>query len=89
MPSEAPTGILIKAGCTLQEVLALRDKAKAELLAGAVKVAEWSSHDTRSRRLFEMSTERLIEECAYALEQLDPETYGQDLIPPYTTAKFY
>lgn len=82
------TGVLIDADFDLQEVLALRATAKEELKSGAMQVTQWRSGDTSATRLRELSTLAVIAECKYALAILDPETYGQDIVPPTTRAVF-
>ena len=83
-----PTGILIDAGFDLAEVLALRATAKEELKGGAVQVTQWRSGDTSVSRVRGLSTLDVIAECKHALAILDPETYGQDIVPPFTRAVF-
>ena len=82
------TGILIDAGCTLQEVLDLRSKAKAEIMAGAVEVTQWRTGGNSATRFRGISAERMIEECNHALSILDPENHGGDIVPPMTRAVF-
>lgn len=72
----AATGILIDAGCTESEVLALRAKAKAELLAGGVRVTEWKTNNSSAVRAFGLSPQDMVDECVFALAVLNPETYG-------------
>ena len=80
--------LLLQAGCTLEEVLALRDQAKAEIMGGAVEVTQWRTGDASATRMRGISAKEMIALCADALAELDPETYGQNIIPHTTRAVF-
>jgi hypothetical protein len=79
----AATGILIDAGCTEAEVLALRAKVKAELLAGGSRVTEWRTNNSSASLAWSLTPVAMMDECRYALMILNPTTYGV-----YNNSKF-
>lgn len=78
----APTGILIKLGCTTQEVLDLRTAVKASLLSSqGGRDTEQTGPALSIKTEYGLSWGQLADECQHALETLDPETYAQDVVP--------
>jgi predicted lactoylglutathione lyase len=82
------TGILVKAGFTLQEVESLLATAKDELKGGAVEVTQWRTGDHSATRFRHISTMQMIDECLYALSVLDPDNHEYNFIPSTTRAVF-
>lgn len=71
------TGILFGIGLTLEEVVAIRDKAKAAMLAGAVTVTSSIGEVSFGKQIPQnMSPMELLAECKMFLQQTDPDTYG-------------
>ena len=75
---------LLVVGFTVDEVLAILAVAKQNLLAG-VQMTSWTVGEASSGSVINLDTKTLLDECRYALQQLDPVTY-----PKITrlTAKF-
>lgn len=67
---------LFVVGFTVQEVLAILAVAKANLL-NKVTQTSWTIGESSSGSVVSMATKEVLEECAYALQQLDPATYGK------------
>lgn len=65
---------LFVVGFTIAEVLAIQAVAKANLLAGTLQTS-WSLGESSSGSQVSLSTLQMLEECRYALQQLDPATY--------------
>lgn len=67
---------LFTVGFTVQDVLDIQAKAKADLKRGqtisSYSVAGGSFSKTQAMPIMD-----LLEECRYALQVLDPETYGR------------
>lgn len=61
-------------GFTVAEVLAIQKVAKDNLIAGTMQTS-WSLGESSSGSVPSMSTMQVLDECKYALEQLDPATY--------------
>jgi len=66
---------LFVTGFTVSEVLAIQRKAKDLLLEGKT-LMNWSDSGTSAGKQFTMPVSEVLEECAYALRRLDPDTYG-------------
>ncbi len=66
---------LFVTGFTVEEVKAIQDRAKAFLMEGKT-VMSWGDNGTSASKQFAMPVRDVLEECAYALRKLDPETYG-------------
>jgi len=62
-------------GFSVAEVLQIQSKAKEMLLEGKTLMAWGESGSTVSKQ-FAMPIQDVLEECAYALRILAPETYG-------------
>lgn len=71
----AATG-LFTVNFTKEEVLAIQAKAKA-LVTEGVTIMNYGDSGTSVGKQFSLSPERVLEECAYALQKLDPTTYGR------------
>lgn len=67
---------LFLVGFTIDEVKQILAKAKAQLLQGKT-IMEWEASGTKTRKEQAMPIRTVLEECAYALQQLDPDTYGK------------
>lgn len=65
---------LFVVGFTVPEVLAILAVAKANLLAGTQQTS-WSMGETSSGSQISLPTREVLDECRYALQQLDPATY--------------
>lgn len=61
-------------GFTVADVLAIQAVAKANLLAG-VQQTSWSLGESSAASSVAMPTREILDECRYALQQLDPATY--------------
>ncbi len=62
-------------GFTVAEVIAIQAKSKEMLLEGKT-VMSWGDSGTSVTKQFPLTVKETLEECAYALRILDPETYG-------------
>lgn len=72
-------------GFTKAEVLAIQAKAKEQLIAGKT-LMEWDAGDTRVKKEQAMPIRDVLRECAYALQAIEPETYGSPVtrtVPRY------
>jgi hypothetical protein len=67
---------LFVVGFTVQEVLQIQQKAKEMLLEGKT-VMSWTDSGTTSTSQLAMPVQDVLEECAYALQKLAPNTYGE------------
>lgn len=67
---------LFVTGFTVSEVLAIQRRAKDLLLEGKT-IMNWNDAETSASKQFVMEVGEVLEECAYALRALDPETYGR------------
>lgn len=65
---------LFVVGFTIDEVLAIQAKAKANLTAGVTQTS-WTVGEASSGSVQPMGTVEVLDECRYALQQLDPVTY--------------
>lgn len=63
-------------GFTVPEVLAILNKAKALMTQGTVMM-NYTDSGTSASKQFVMPVADVIEECGYALQVLDPATYGK------------
>lgn len=81
-----PNGFLLNLGMNEAEVLALRTALKTATSAnkGAATVVTWSSNGSTVTKQFDLRVTELAAECQYALEQLNPAVYAQNLIPNYS-----
>jgi len=70
----AASGIFI--GLAESDILAIRDKAVAMLKEGKT-IMSYSDSGTNVNKQFVMPVKDVMLECKMALQQLDPETYGQ------------
>lgn len=66
-------------GFTVVEVLAIQARAKALILEGKT-IMNWNDADTSVSKQFTMPVDQVLEECAHALQALDPDTYGRSRI---------
>jgi len=66
---------LFTTGFTVAEVLQIQSKAKELLLEGKT-VMTWADSGSSVSKQFPMTVKETLEECAYALRLLDPQTYG-------------
>ena len=62
-------------GFSVAEVLQIQAKAKEMLFEGKTLMA-WGDSGSSVTKQFSMSVKEVLEECAYALRILDPQTYG-------------
>lgn len=63
-------------GFSVAEVLQIQAKAKALLMEGKT-VMSWNEGGLSATRQFVMPVAEVLDECAYALRRLDPDTYGR------------
>ena len=63
-------------GFTVAEVLSIQQRAKSLLLEGKT-IMNWNDAETSVSKQFTMPVDQVLEECAYALKVLDPQTYGR------------
>ena len=63
-------------GFSVAEVLQIQSRARELLLEGKT-VMGWADSGSSVNKQFTMPVKEVLEECAYALRQLDPETYGR------------
>lgn len=62
-------------GFSEQELLSIRDAAKAAVLAGS-QIVNYSDSGTSVGKQITLPADVVLLEVRYALRQLDPETYG-------------
>jgi hypothetical protein len=62
-------------GFTVAEVVLIQSKAKEMLMEGKTLMS-WADGGSNATRQFAMPVKEVLEECAFALRSLDPETYG-------------
>jgi hypothetical protein len=62
-------------GFTVAEVVLIQSKAKEMLMEGKTLMS-WADGGSNATRQFAMPVKEVLEECAFALRALDPETYG-------------
>lgn len=67
---------LFTVGFTLAEVKAILAVAKKNLLSG-VQQTSWSLGESSSGSVVSLPTKEILEECMFALQQLDPATYSK------------
>ncbi len=65
---------LFVVGFTVDEVLAILAVAKKNLLAGVTQTS-WTMGETSSGSQINMPTVDVLDECRYALQQLDPQQF--------------
>ena len=70
----AASGIFI--GLSESDILAIRDKAVSMLKEGKT-IMSYSDTGTSVSKQFVRPVKEVLAECRMALQQLDPETYGQ------------
>jgi hypothetical protein len=63
-------------GFTASEVLQIQAKAKEMLIEGKTLMS-WGESGSTAAKQFAMPIREVLEECAYALPLLDPETFGR------------
>ena len=66
---------LFTVGFTVAEVLQIQSKAKEMLMEGKTLMS-WGDSGSSVNKQFTMSVKDVLDECAFALRTLDPETYG-------------
>ena len=66
---------LFVTGFTVDEVLAIQAQAKKDVLAGRV-ITNYGNQGTSVGKQFAMPPGKILAECAYALKELDSDTYG-------------
>jgi hypothetical protein len=66
-------------GFTVSEVLAIQSRAKELLLEGKT-IMNWNDAETSVSKQFVLPVDQVLEECAHALQVLDPATYGRPRI---------
>jgi hypothetical protein len=66
---------LFVVGFTVAEVVLIQSKAKEMLMEGKTLMS-WADGGSNATRQFAMPVKEVLEECAFALRALDPETYG-------------
>lgn len=69
-------GIFIPGIDTEDEVIAIRNTAKENLLAG-VLTTSWTSEGSSENLQQVMPTKAVLEECNLFLQKLDPDKYGR------------
>lgn len=70
----AASGIFV--GLSESDIVAIRDKAVAMLKEGKT-IMSYSDSGTNVSKQFVMPVKEVLAECKYALQQLDPDTYGK------------
>jgi hypothetical protein len=63
-------------GFTASEVLQIQAKAKEMLIEGKTLMS-WGESGSTATKQFAMPIREVLEECAHALQILDPETFGR------------
>ena len=66
---------LFTIGFTIAEILQIQTKAKQMLLEGKTLMT-WSESGSSAGTQFAMPVKDTLEECAFAVSKLEPETYG-------------
>lgn len=67
---------LFVVGFTIEEIRAIQAKAKQLLLEGKT-IMSWNDSGSSVTKEFALPIERVLEECAHALQVLDPATFGK------------
>lgn len=67
---------LFTVGFSVSEVLQIQSRAKALLLEGKTLMS-WSDSGSSVSKQFPMTVKETLEECAFALQKLQPEVYGK------------
>lgn len=67
---------LFTVGFSVSEVLEIQSRAKALLLEGKTLMS-WSDSGSSVTKQFPMTVKETLEECAFALQQHQPEVYGK------------
>jgi hypothetical protein len=76
-------------GLTEAEILAIRAQAKTDITAGRVVTSYTApSGISVGKQPLTMSPGDVLLECRYALQKLDPDTYGKDVVTTRTRARF-
>jgi hypothetical protein len=78
-------------GLTEAEILAIRTQAKADMTAGRVVTSYTapSGISVAKRTVADnMSPADILRECRFALQKINPTTYGSDLVTTRTRARF-
>lgn len=79
---------LFTTGFTVAEVIQIQSMAKEMLVEGKT-LMQWGDSGSTAVKQFAMPVKEVLEECAYALRTLAPETYGrrrtvsQSVVPWY------
>ena len=74
-------------GMTESALLALRDSARASAATGA-SITSFSGPGVSGSRQINMKPEDILLEVLFALQKLDPDTYGRNLTTSRTVARF-
>lgn len=82
-------------GLTEAQILAIRDQARADITAGKITTsytvpggAMSVSKQHIASTFHGMGPSDILNECRYALQKLDPDTYGSDLTTSRTKSRF-
>ena len=67
---------LFTTGFSIAEIIQIQAKAKEMLLEGKTLMA-WGDGGSQATKQFTMSVKEVLEECKFALQTLDPDTYGR------------
>lgn len=67
------TGLFVN--FTLSEVLQIQAKARDMLMEGKT-IMSYGDQGTSVSKVFTMNVREVLAECIYALQRLDPDTYG-------------
>jgi hypothetical protein len=66
---------LFTVGFTVAEILQIQTRAKQMLLEGKTLMT-WSESGSSAGKQFAMAVKETLDECAFALRKMAPETYG-------------
>ena len=78
---------LFTVGFSVAEVLEIQAQAKKDVKAGRV-ITSYTSGGTSAGKAQTLPTDRVLEECKYALQVLDPDTYGRPRTSRRVSANF-
>jgi hypothetical protein len=67
---------LFTVGFSVSEILEIQSRAKGLLLEGKTLMS-WSDSGSSVSKQFPMTVKETLEECAFALQKLQPEVYGR------------
>jgi hypothetical protein len=80
---------LYHAGLSEEELLELRAKVKAQASDGGKRTSSFQTTTLSGTLIYDGNSDEWFKAIRFALQMLDPEAYGRDLITNRTRAEFY